>query len=43
MGFFVIEKIGEMSGNEGDCGHDRKAILSESGAERKQSNTRGKP
>lgn len=36
---FVVEEIGEMSGDEGDCGHDWKAILSESGVEREQSNT----
>jgi hypothetical protein len=40
---FVIEEVGEMSGDEGNYGHDWEAILSELGAERKQSSTRGKP
>jgi hypothetical protein len=37
---FVIEEIGETSDDEEDYGHDWKALLAESEAERKQSNTK---
>ena len=36
----AIEEVGETSDGEGDYGHDWKALLAESEAERKQRNTK---